>query len=263
MISIVTAYYNRKKQFYETLKSIAKSKYNDFELIVVDDGSLPEHHLEEYLGLFSFLKIIRIESKDKWYVNSCVPFNIGISASRGDIIILQCPECLHVHDILTYVSEKINDNNYISISTYAVDENITNKLPELINNVDFIDYFKSLPQKMTRGDSVLGWYNHSIYRPVSWHFCSVITRTNMQKLNGFDERFAYGIACEDAEFIARVDRLGLNKIISDEVSTIHQWHSTTYWALSNAGDLRVRNGRMLDIIYKEKIIKVNPNKTII
>jgi glycosyltransferase involved in cell wall biosynthesis len=263
MISIVTAYYNRKKQFYETLKSIAKSNFNDFEVIVVDDGSLPEHRLEEYLIEFPFLKIIRIEPKDKWYVNSCVPFNIGISAAKGNIIILQCPECLHIHDVITHISERINENNYISISTYAIDENITNKLPELINNTFFIDYFKSLPQKMTGGNTILGWYNHTTYRPVYYHFCSAITRTNMQKLNGFDERFAYGIACEDNEFIARVDRLGLSKIISDDISTIHQWHSATYWALPNATGLRVHNGKLLDMIYQEKIIKVNPNKIII
>jgi glycosyltransferase involved in cell wall biosynthesis len=113
MISIVTSYYNRKKQFYETLKSITKTKHKDFELIVVDDGSSPEQRLEEYLITFPFLKIIRIEPKDKWYVNSCVPFNIGINVAKGDIIMLQCPECLHVHDILTHINERINENNYI------------------------------------------------------------------------------------------------------------------------------------------------------
>lgn len=30
MISIVSAYYNRKPQFYETLKSISKSEFKDF-----------------------------------------------------------------------------------------------------------------------------------------------------------------------------------------------------------------------------------------
>lgn len=82
-ISIVTAYYNRKQLFYETLKSIAKSKFEDFELIVVDDSSLPEHRLEEYLNEFSFIRIIRLEPENKWYVNPCIPFNILNQDSQG------------------------------------------------------------------------------------------------------------------------------------------------------------------------------------
>lgn len=243
MISIVTTYYNRKSEFYRTLKSIIKSTYSDFELIAVDDGSSEEHRIEEYLNEFPFLKIIRIEPDKKWYVNSCIPFNIGIRASVGNIILLQNPECLHVGDILKYVHDNISETNYITFSTYALDEM---KSKEMVNYIDnnLEIFLKSQQQKAVSENFGSGWYNHSKYRPTYFHFCSAITRKNMILLNGFDERFANGIACEDVDLVERIDRLGLSKIISDEYSVIHQWHPPSYSANPEWQRLRMINDNL-------------------
>jgi len=261
MISIITSYFNRKQQFHLTLKSIAMSKFKDIEFIVVDDGSLPEHRLEDLLPEFSFMKIIRVEPKDKWYVNPSVPFNIGIRAAKGEIIVLQNPECLHVHDILSYFSKNVNDSNYIAISTYAMDEATSKKLPLLLAG-DLVEYFKTLPQKFIGGAPWNGWYCHTKYRPEYFHFCAAMTKKNMDKLNGFDERFANGIACDDVEFVIRIDRLGLNKIICDDLSVIHQWHPPFYYSVPNAGKLRSDNGVLLNVVRTETAYRAN-NLTII
>ena len=255
-ISIVTAYYNRKNVFHETLKSIAKSKFKDFELIAVDDNSLPEERIEEFVNEFPFLRVIRIEPENKWYVNSSVPYNIGIRDAVGDIIILQNPECLHVHDILSYVNENINDATYITMSAYALDKKQTEKLHECCNNNTVIDFFKDLPQQTC--DPVVGWYNHTKFRPKYYHFCSAITKVNMDKLNGFDERYANGVEYEDNEFLERVKRLGLNLIIKDNISVIHQNHPTSFYALPNIKELCKKNRllfegvTMLETGYKAK-----------
>lgn len=264
MISIVTAYYNRKKLFYETLKSIAKSKFKDFELIVVDDASFPEERLENLLIDFPFMKIIRLEPENKWYINPCIPFNIGIRAAVGNIIILQNPECLHVHDVLTYINKNINDSNYISISTYALNEEITATLSKYCDDNTVGDFLKTLPQQpsggipLTGGIPIIGWYNHSIYRPVHYHFCSAITKKNMEKLNGFDERYAYGIGYDDNDFIERVKRLGLKLIISDTVSVIHQFHSIVYYLMPNVMQLHEKNRTLyFNVTMKEIKYKAN------
>ena len=204
MISIVTSYYNRRQLFEKTLKTIQKSSIKDIEFIVVDDGSDPPHRLTDLQSRYPFLKIIRIEDKDKWYLNPCIPFNVGLRAAKGDIIVLQNPECLHVHDVLSYINDNLNDSNYLTISTYGLDAE-TNKLvdPHLKNKTlnRFID---TLPQRSIFGNVSLGWYNHPKYRPGHYHFCSAITRDNLAKLNGFDERFANGIGYDDDEFLARI-----------------------------------------------------------
>jgi len=120
MISIVTAYYNRKDLFRRTLKSISQSVVKDLEVVVVDDGSSHEHRLESLFEEFPFLKIMRLEAGDKWYTNPCVPFNVGIKAASGDIVILQNPECFHSGDILSYVDKNLTQNDYFAFSTYAL-----------------------------------------------------------------------------------------------------------------------------------------------
>lgn len=252
MISIVTAYYNRKDLFYRTIKSITKSKFKDIEFIAVDDGSDPEHRIEELVDEFPFLRVIRIDPKDKWYVNCCVPFNMAIREAKGDIIVLQNPECLHVGDVLTYINEHVNDSNYISISAYGLDKETTEVIDELPD-----DLILKLPQRPYMGYRTLGWYNHSKFRPEAWHFCSAMTRNNMGKLNGFDERYANGVACDDSEFLLRIQRLGLKIRITEDVSVIHQYHPSSC-TLPNEAQLWEKNKMILhNITLNENSVYVN------
>jgi len=251
MISIVTGYYNRKKLFYETLKSIAKSQYKDIELIAVDDGSSPEERIEDFCAEFPFLKIERLEKEDKWYINPSVTFNIGIRLAKGDIIVLQNPECIHVHDVLKYLSEYVNDSNYISISAYGLDPASTKAIPEHNDNNTLIDFLKTFPQRAYMGGDIAGWYNHSKYRPVHYHFCSAMTRLNMLKLNGFDERYALGIGYDDDEIIVRIKTLGLRLVIADHISVIHQ-HHPSLWTAPNTTDLCEVNRIILETSTKRE-----------
>jgi len=252
MISIITAYYNRKKLFIETLKSIAKSTYKDFEFIVVDDASCKEERIEDLKVDFPFLKVIRIETKNKWYVNPCVPFNIGIKKAIGDIIVLQNPECIHVHDVLKYMAKTVNDKNYITLSAYSVDEMITKHIPDLVNVGNLLTYFKLLPQQYVT--NYVGWYNHSVYAPTHFHFCAGITKKNMDILKGFDESYADGLGYDDAEFVYRIKKLGLKMRINNKVSVIHQWHPKVYDVHKDGyRQLYVKNRNLFERMKKEKI----------
>ena len=120
MISIVTAYFNRRTLLINTLQSLTKSKIKDFEFIVVDDCSSDEHRIEDLSITYPFLKVIRIEPHQKWYTNPCVPFNIGFKEAKGDIIIIQNPECYHYDDILSYTLSNLTKNDYFSFGCYSL-----------------------------------------------------------------------------------------------------------------------------------------------
>lgn len=229
-ISIATSYYNRKPQFINTLKTIQQSKQIDnVELIVVDDCSSEEHRLEDIVVDFPFVKVIRLESANRWYTNPCVPFNVAIKEATGDIIVLQNPECLHVGDILSDIVNRINDNVYLTYGVYSLDKERTNNLYDLPYNHEHIFHMiKSQIQPMNNinyvSEGQACWYNHSVYRPAAYHFVGAMTKTNMDKLNGFDERFSNGIGFDDDEFLFRIKMLGLDVQIHDEPFAIHQWH---------------------------------------
>lgn len=262
MISIVTAYFNRKKLFYNTLKSISNSKVKDIEVIVVDDCSSDEHRLEDLTEEFPFLKVIRLEKENKWYINPCVPFNIGIREAKGDIIVLQNPECYHLGDVLSDILTNLTNTNYLSYGCYSLDKERTYKLSEI--NSDNIEQIKEslspLPFQIIREEGGLGWYNHSVVRPVGYHFLSAIKKENMDKLNGFDERYAKGIAYDDDELLVRIRRMGLNVIIMDNPFVLHQWHYDTnnfVQQASNTIELLNHNRNLLQITRQESTIKVN------
>ena len=259
-ISIVTSYYNRKQQFINTLKTISKSKQiENVEVIAVDDCSSLEHNIEDLQKDFSFLKVITLKPEDRWYINPCVPFNKAIKAASGDIIIIQNPECLHLGDIISDVVEKINNNIYLAYGAYSIDKEKTNYITDLPYENEFIfQMIKSqimpISQRayVTEGESA--WYNHSIYRPAGYHFLSAITKENMDKLNGFDERYSNGIAFDDDEFLFRVKLMGLNVKIIDEPFVIHQWHysENNFYAKSQNVGLDVkRNDDLFNNVTKK------------
>lgn len=237
-ISIVMAYYNRRELFKKTLVSISLSKCEDFELIAVDDGSREEERIEDLIEQFPFMKVIRVELKDKWYFNSAMPFNLGIAKAKGDIIVLQNPECYHHLDALSRFIEEVDNTNYVTAVCYSMNKNETeNNIWEMRNDPTC-------------------WYNSSS-RPVYFHFCAAMTKENMQKLGGFDERYAMGIGYDDNDFVDRIGRLGLRKIISDNIWVFHQWHPKVY-DLANPTHkaLYDRNAKLHKQTRKESTIKV-------
>jgi len=229
-ISIVTSYYNRKKQLINTLNTIQKSKHVDnVEFIITDDCSSLEHDITDIPEIFPFVKVLKVLPTERWYTNPCVPFNKSINEATGAIIILQNPECLHVGDILDDIVNNINDENYLTYAVYSLNKTKTEQLQNLDFSYD--DIFDkiiniSLPfnnvNYVREGESC--WYNHSIYRPAHYHFLSAITKKNMDKLGGFDERFSNGIGFDDDELLHRIKLLGLELKIQDTPFAIHQWH---------------------------------------
>ncbi|OCA75545.1 glycosyltransferase family 2 protein [Chryseobacterium arthrosphaerae] len=226
-ISIVTAYYNRKKLFENTLSSIVSQSPDpsmELEVIAVDDGSDEEERLEDLTEQYPFLKVIRLEKADKWYFNSCIPFNIGFREAKGDIVILQNPECLHYGDVLKYTQKHINDSNYISFSCFSLGIESTDNLHTLLESPEKLQKLMADNNVGYIGDGLDCWYNHSVTNPKGYHFCAAITKKNLYDLGGFDERFARGIAFDDNEFLHRVKLKGLQIEIIDQPIVLHQNH---------------------------------------
>ena len=128
MVSVVTAYNNRWTLFEFTLRTILKSKHKDFELVVVDDCSSEDQRLEERLKQYDFpITLIRLEKKNKFYTNPCIPFNIGFSYTKGDVVLIQNPECFHMGQVIQKAST-INDNDYLVFSCYNLDKQLSEKV---------------------------------------------------------------------------------------------------------------------------------------
>ncbi|QXU41672.1 glycosyltransferase family 2 protein [Pedobacter sp. D749] len=224
MISIITAYYNRRKLFLRTLNSINLNYEKiDFEVIVVDDGSDEHERLEDLQIIFPFLKVIRLEKIDKWYNNPCIPFNLGFKQAKGDKIVIQNPECYHFDDILGYVDKHLKKNDYLSFGCFSLDKKNTDD-DTLFFNRDNISSIIENNKYVVQVDGGLGWYNHSKYRPASYHFCTAIMTCDLVDLGGFDPRYAWGHGYDDDELIFRIKQKPLHIKFVDSVRVLHQNH---------------------------------------
>ena len=88
MISIAMSYINRRRLLIETLKSITRSAYKDYEVVIVDDVSDESERIEDLSKDFPFMRVIRVEKEEKWYVSGSMPWNRAIANSHGDIVIM-------------------------------------------------------------------------------------------------------------------------------------------------------------------------------
>lgn len=222
MISIVMTYFNRQAQLIKTLESFKKYNPKDFNVIIVDDNS-PE---DIALPPLDFeVQIIKLTTRKT--VSSAPVYNEGFRKAlqtNPDIVIIQNAECYHASDILSKAKE-VNEKTYIAFSCYSLAEG---ESPETVVRNDRIALFN--------GDSA--WYNHPEFRPVGFHFCSAITAENLKRINGFDERFMYGIDYDDNYLIHQVRTMGLEVIIPADYFVYHQFHYNIPRPLNGFNNLR-------------------------
>jgi glycosyltransferase involved in cell wall biosynthesis len=232
-------YYDRQFQLDRTLESIARTKYKNYEVVIVDDGSREDIKL----GVCKF-PITILKTVNKQWINPEPAYNKGIyfaMTKNPDIIILQNAECCHLGDIISKASE-VTDGNYFAFGCYSIDEKTTfNSLSGDLLATNNIGASK---------DGQNAWYNHSKYRPVAYDFCSAITATNLKKLNGYDERLSDGCGYGDDYLLARIRMLGLKVEIIDSPFVVHQWHYNNY-VPKNKGELVFKNKLLIQELIKE------------
>jgi len=259
-ISIVISYYNRRGLFIKTLESISNTTYGDFEIIVVDDASIDSQHIIDLPNLFPKLnlRIVQIDKNDKWWVNPCIPNNIGFEVASGDVIIIQNPECLYIGDIINYTAKNISINKYIVFGCYAVDYSKTTQISK-INGGDVLAINRII---QPTNDMLLDqcpymdrWYQHSEYSPRGLNFCTAITKQDLEDLGGFDELYAYGQCYDDTEFIRRIRRKNMYIDMVDNPFVVHQCHG--YGSHSNERLINLNMSLFNDDINSEDFRVIN------
>lgn len=216
--SIVMTAFNRQEQLNRTLESFKYHKYSsDVEVIIVDDGSSEPVTLSNLKGNDFIVKLIRVKKEKKWYINPCIPFNMGLRYANGDTVIIQNAECFHKDNLINYLELSKNklSSTYLSFACYSLD-----KKQSCLSKLYKFDNFNKISPSI---DGLSGWYNHSLYRPAGYHFCAAISRKNLEKIGYFDETYALGVAFDDDEFLFRIKK-NIDFKIVDDIIVLHQWH---------------------------------------
>lgn len=267
-VSIVMANYNRRKLLINSLKSIQYyNKDRDIEVIIVDDASSKQESIIDIPDLFSIpIVVIPITKEEKHWTYDGIPFNIGFSYARGELIIIQNPENFHVGDIVAYAQKYIRKNIFLSFALYSMNQADTDNL-----------YKKAISKNILQGEKVLKiisplvgrkevwtdgdtcWYNHSLHQPAGHHLISAILKTDLEELGGFDERYAHGFAYSDFELRERMKKKGMITKIVDYPFAIHQRHELSAY-IKMAKEFRANAEMFNNVTSRERGFRAPANR---
>ena len=161
LLSIVTACFNRRQILLNTLKSINyfKQEY-PIEVIIVDDTSREDQQINDVYDLFPNLNLNLIVVKRDPVVwrTPVVAYNMGFNIAKGDVILINGVDSLHLYDIIGYIFNNFEDKSYFNFSAYkgwSLPDGIFNNLnwnnSEELNNV-YHNINTSIPEN---------WHIHS------------------------------------------------------------------------------------------------------
>lgn len=197
-VSIVIPCYNQGNFIEETIDSVINQTYNNWECVIVDDGSTDESLkiLESKVGGDSRFKVISIK-------NSGVAFarNIAIKESKGTFILPLDGD------------DKIN-KKYLELAVEYFE-----KKPETDLLYCNAEYFG-----VKKGIWVLPEYSYSFLMNGNCIFCSAIYRRKdyMEKTKGYDEELKYGY--EDWEFWLQLLNSSSNVVKLPQVLFYYRQH---------------------------------------
>ncbi|MEG0856253.1 MAG: glycosyltransferase family 2 protein [Terrisporobacter sp.] len=139
LVSVITPMYNSEKFIRQSIESVLRQSYKNFELIIVDDGSKDksEEIVCEYLKKDERIKYIKLE-KNMGISNAR---NIAIKESRGRFIAFLDSDDIWKEDKLNKQVNFMVKNNYsFSFTAYELIDEDNNKLDKIIEARDFYNY---------------------------------------------------------------------------------------------------------------------------
>ncbi len=108
-VSVIIHTYNNEKFISETIKSVLNQTYNDYEIIVVDDGSVDGTRN----ALLPYMQRIRYHYKENGGIASAK--NSGISLSKGEFVAFLDHDDLWVPEKLKIQIEYFNENPSVGL----------------------------------------------------------------------------------------------------------------------------------------------------
>ncbi|WP_342379911.1 glycosyltransferase [Bacillus thuringiensis] len=112
-VSVVIAAYNEEKVIAKTIRSILDSKYGEFEVIVVDDGSTDGTSKVMQETFYKHPKV-RFIQKENGGKSSAM--NLGFQQSRGEIIVTLDADTIIAQDAISLMVRHFEDQNVAAVS---------------------------------------------------------------------------------------------------------------------------------------------------
>lgn len=202
MLSLILPYWDRQEATDRSLALLAERYADllDLEIVIVDDGSPVPYKAPQDYPLR--LRIVRLPPKDG-PKNPCVPINVGVNASDGDIIVLSNPEILHDMPVLPGMLdelERLGPDGYVLAAAWCPEEKQWHCHSTISGD-------RSTGERQPAGSG--------------FHFCAMFHRSLWDKASGFDEDYRDGAGYDDPDWVNRAARVGAKFVIRDDLVVTH------------------------------------------
>lgn len=210
LISIIIPNFNRASLIEETLNSIVVQTYQNWECIIVDDGST-DNSLEVIQNYIESDDRFKLYERPKHYpkgANACR--NIGIAKSEGDYLIF-------------FDSDDLMMDNHVEVKLSTILENDSDFI---VARSEFLDNKKNKQFMNYRGLSDLPiTVDNFITKKINWITFDPIIKSSVVKQIKFSEKKE---SAEEYNFFVKLLILTENGIAIEDILTLRRYHKGSY-----------------------------------
>ncbi len=234
LVSVVITTYNRSDALLAVLRGLEQQTDRNFEVIVADDGSRPEHQkaIQESIVARS-LRVIHVWHPDVGFTASRIR-NRGVAVARGEYIVFLDGDCVPEVDFIARHRSLAQPGFFVNGSRVLLSPALTTRVVSDGESISGRSALYWVAQRMRGHASKLSGLVRlpdgglRTNRTFSWkgiRSCNFgVWRADFERVNGFDESFV-GWGHEDADFVLRLHNSGIarkNGFCATEV--FHLWH---------------------------------------
>lgn len=194
MFSIISPMDTDRLELFANTKRVYDKMSQKKEFII---PTRSEFQVARYLDDHKLAKDVRIipYTVERGF-NVSKALNVGVRNAKYEYIIITSPEVKPTTPVLEQFTESLGRN----IICQVHDQNEEGKL------------VMSLVHKGFRSDDP------------SMYFLALFNKSDIEKINGWDEEFMKGYAYEDNDFGARWKRAGIPFEVREDIQAVHQYH---------------------------------------
>jgi len=219
LVSLIILNYNGKKDTIEFLRSLKKTDYPNYEIIVVDNGST-DGSPQVIKRKFPHVKLI----KNKKNLGFAGGMNSGVKRSNGDyVVILDNDRCINKSDWLSLLVQTAESDKKIGVVVPMLLDYKTKKIqslgliaPNFLARIIFTPYIFKPRDKQDRGQ-----FSQVIDIEAG---NGLIKREVIKKVGLFDEKmFNY---FEETDLCYRIKKAGYRVVLQPKSKMWHKGSST-------------------------------------
>lgn len=206
-LSLIIPVYNRPKDVSEVLNSLSKQTERNFEIIVIEDGSIEKADKE----IEKFSDILKVNYYWKENSGPSDTRNFGLHKAKGDFLIILDSDLIIPENYIAII------NKWLKKEKFDCFGGPDGGLDEFTDNQKAINF--AMTSFLTTGGIRGSKFNKKFY-PRSFNMG--FTREVFEKTKGFNEKLLIG---EDIDLSIRIYQLGFKVKYIDEAIVYHKRRS--------------------------------------